>query len=201
MSEEQTNLFGEKLPDQNAKPIRKRPQKKHNTTRPKISTQTKKGNDEFLKELQEMDSVAIIKRNNAEPKWHDEILEATSGDNENLIKKLAEEEEFKKLQEELKQDEADGFLLSEAPFYLKDQKLHIRRHQDQVQANIANLAKGVIDSKWKQNIDPKNIIVEFDLSKEGEVVYEAVICVSEYGVRFRVILQDILDKLNKIPFE
>lgn len=181
---EQTDLFGGQLPDPNAanaKKKRRKPTAKQNP-KPKSEAQVKKDKADFLKELQEMDSVAIIKQNNAK-------------------RTNAEQDEMEMLQKELQEDVESGILLKDEPFYLKEKKLYVRRYQDQVQANIANLAKGIIDAKWNQNIPPKNITVEFDLTKDGQVVYEQVICMSQYGVRFSVILQEILDKLNKIPFE
>ncbi len=200
MDNEQMNLFGGELPiGKGNNTPKKKPRKKN----PK---QVKKAKDDFLKELQEMDSVAIIKQNNAkrtnvETNWQDKVLEMTEGENENLIKKLDEEAELKKLQEELEQDEKDGLLYSDKPFYIEDGKLVVKRYQDQINANLPNLAKQIIDTKWKQNINPKNIDIIFDLGESGEAIYESIVCISQYGVRFRVILDEILEKLNKIPFD
>jgi hypothetical protein len=131
-----------------------------------------------LKELQEMDCTP--EKTNVE-------LEAA--------------DELQKLNAELEQDKQDGLLYEDEPFYIEDKKLVVVRYQDQINANLPQLAKNIIDTKWKQNINPKNIEVNFDLDEQGNVIYESVICTSEFGVRFRVILSEILDKLKKIPFD
>ena len=193
MDNEQMNLFGGELPIGKGNNIpKKKPRKKN----PK---QVKKAKDDFLKELQEMDSKP--EETNVETNWQDKVLEMTEGDNENLVNKLDEEAELKKLKEELEQDEKDGLLYSDKPFYIEDGKLVVKRYQDQINANLPNLAKQIIDTKWKQNINPKNIDIIFDLGESGEAIYESIVCISQYGVRFRVILDEILEKLNKIPFD
>lgn len=170
---EQGSLFGdEQIPIGKGNNLPKKRTKK------KTAKQIKQEKDEFLKELQEMDCTP--EKTNVE-------LEAA--------------DELQKLNAELEQDKQDGLLYDDEPFYIKDKKLVVVRYQDQINANLPQLAKNIIDSKWKQNINPKNIEVNFDLDEQGNVIYESVICVSEFGVRFRVILDEILDKLKKIPFD
>lgn len=187
------NLFGGELPIGKGNNLPKKQPRK------KTPKQVKKAKDDFLKELQEMDSKP--EETNVETNWQDKVLEMTEGYNENLVNKLDEEAELKKLQEELEQDEKDGLLYSDKPFYIEDGKLVVKRYQDQINANLPNLAKQIIDTKWKQNINPKNIDIIFDLGESGEAIYESIVCISQYGVRFRVILDEILEKLNKIPFD
>lgn len=163
----------------------------------------------FLQELQEIGS-KVKEETNVEQTskdwdkddWKEQVLQMTEGNNENLINKIIDEEqeELKKLQEELEKDKEDGLFLEDEPFYVKDKKLYVVRYQDQINANISNLAKSIIDSKWKQNINPKNISVVFDLDENGVVVYESIVCLNEFGVRFRVVMEEILQKLQKIPF-
>jgi len=197
MSEDQPNLFGEELPISKGNNIPK--------TKPRKSTRKQK--DNFLKELQEMDSKPKIntETNNTDwdkDDWKEKVLEMTEGSNENIINNIIDEdEEYKQLQEELKQDIADGLIYDEEPFYIKENKLVVTRYQEQIHANIKNLAKSIIDNKWSQNINPTNIFVAYEVKMLGEYEYTSVVCLSEYGVRFRVVLQEILDKLNKIPFE
>lgn len=164
----------------------------------------------FLQELQEIGS-KVKEETNVEQTskdwdkddWKEQVLQMTEGNNENLINKIIDEEqeELKKLQEELEKDKEDGLFLENEPFYVKDKKLYVVRYQDQINANISNLAKSIIDSKWKQNINPKNISVVFDLDENGVVVYESIVCLNEFGVRFRVVMEEILQKLQKIPFD
>jgi len=164
----------------------------------------------FLQELQEIGS-KVKEETNVEQTskdwdkddWKEQVLQMTEGNNENLINKIIDEEqeELKKLQEELEKDKEDGLFLEDEPFYVKDKKLYVVRYQDQINANISNLAKSIIDSKWKQNINPKNISVVFDLDENGVVVYESIVCLNEFGVRFRVVMEEILQKLQKIPFD
>jgi signal recognition particle GTPase len=162
----------------------------------------------FLQELEEIgkqEPKANVEQTNNDwdkDDWKEQVLQMTEGENENLINKILEEEaeELKKLQEELEQDMEDGLLLEDEPYFIKDNKLHIVRYQEQIHPNIANLAKNIIDSKWKQNINPKNVIVNFTENEDKLFIYDSIICISEYGVRFRVVLDDILQKLNKITF-
>ena len=164
----------------------------------------------FLQELQEIGTEATEETNVEQTSkdwdkddWKEQVLQMTEGNNENLINKIIDEEqeELKKLQEELEKDKEDGLFLENEPFYVKDKKLYVVRYQDQINANISNLAKSIIDSKWKQNINPKNISVVFDLDENGVVVYESIVCLNEFGVRFRVVMEEILQKLQKIPFD
>ena len=108
---------------------------------------------------------------------------------------------MQKLNEELEQDKKDGLLYEEEPFYILDDKLIVTRYQEQIHSNLKNLAKAIIDNKWKQNINPDNIKVSFNKNDKNDYVYNSVICTNQYGVRFRVILDDILQKLLKIPFD
>ena len=165
-------------------------------------------NQKFLQELEEIGNqeleanVEITNNNWDKDDWEEQDMEITEGENENIINKVIDEEaeELKKLQEELEQDMQDGLLLEDEPFYMKDDKLYVVRHQEQIYHNIANLAKSIVDLKWNQQINPKNITVKFTKNDENVMIYESVICISQYGVRFRVVLDDILEKLNKIPF-
>lgn len=162
----------------------------------------------FLQDLEEIGNqkpeanVEITTDNWDKNDWKEQVLQMTEGNNENLINKIIDEEaqELKKLQEELEKDKEDGLFLEEEPFYLKDNKLFVVRYQDQINANIPNLAKSIIDLKWNQQINPKNIIVKFNKNDENVMIYDSITCISQYGVRFRVVLDDILEKLNKIPF-
>ena len=193
---EQMDLFGgKKLPIVNEK---------------YLSKEELNERQKFLQELQEIGTEAT-EETNVEPTsndwdkndWKEQVLQMTEGENENLINRLIDEEkeELKKLQEELEQDKEDGILMEDEPFYVKDNKLYVVRYQDQINANISNLAKSIIDTKWKQNINPKNISVVFYLDENGVVVYESVVCLNEFGVRFRVMVEEILEKLQKIPFD
>jgi hypothetical protein len=162
----------------------------------------------FLQELEEIgkqEPKANVEQTNNDwdkDDWKEQVLQMTEAENENLINKIIDEEaeELKKLQEELEQDMEDGLLLEDEPFYIKDDKLYVVRYQEQIHPNIPNLAKSIIDLKWGQQINPKNITVNFTTNDENVMIYDSVICISEYGVRFRVVLDDILQKLNKIPF-
>lgn len=184
---EQTDLFGGKLI----------PRKDKLTEKQK-----------FLEDLEEIGNqnpetnVEITTNNWDKNDWNEQFLQMTDDKNENLINKIIDEEaqELKKLQEELEKDKEDGLFLEEEPFYVKDNKLFVVRYQDQINANIPNLAKSIIDLKWNQQINPKNIIVKFNKNDENVMIYDSIICISQYGVRFRVVLDDILEKLNKIPF-
>ena len=86
-------------------------------------------------------------------------------------------------------------------FSIEDGVLIIKNHQEQVKLNIKNLARTIIDAKWSQNINPNNIELLFKVDSNGFIKYSSIVCISNYGVRFRVVLRDVLDKLNKIPFE
>ena len=143
----------------------------------------KQPKDDFLKELQEMD---------CSPETNVET---------NNITEAEEQDELQKLNEELEQDKKDGLLYEEEPFYILDDKLIVTRYQEQIHSNLKNLAKAIIDNKWKQNINPDNIKVSFNKNDKNDYVYNSVICTNQYGVRFRVILDDILQKLLKIPFD
>lgn len=143
----------------------------------------KQRKDDFLKELQEMD---------CSPETNVET---------NKVSKTEEQDELQKLNEELEQDKKDGLLYEEEPFYILDDKLIVTRYQEQIHSNLKNLAKAIIDNKWKQNINPDNIEVSFNKNDKNDYVYNSVICTNQYGVRFRVILDDILQKLLKIPFD
>lgn len=143
----------------------------------------KQRKDDFLKELQEMD---------CSPETNVET---------NDVSEAEEQDELQKLNEELEQDKKDGLLYEEEPFYILDDKLIVTRYQEQIHSNLKNLAKAIIDNKWKQNINPDNIEVSFNKNDKNDYVYNSVICTNQYGVRFRVILDDILQKLLKIPFD
>lgn len=165
---------------------------------------------DFLKELNEIGSEAKqeitdkdIPTDWDKNDWKEEVLQNSNDTNKNIINEIIDEEEaeLKRLQQELEQDKEDGILLDDEPFYVKDAKLYIVRHQDLIDANLINLAKSVIDNKWKQNINPKNINIVFDLDPNGIVVYESIVCINEFGVRFRVIMEEILEKLQKMPFD
>jgi hypothetical protein len=157
--------------------------------------------DDFLKELQEMDCTPKEQPNVEPDNWQDKVLEITDDSSETLVNKLAEEEEMKKLEEELEKDKQEGLLYEEEAFYILDEKLIVTRYQKQIHNNLKNLAKSIIDFKWKQNINPETIIVNFKENDKGDYVYDSVICTNQFGVRFRVVLRDILEKLSKIPFE
>lgn len=190
------NLFGGELPIGKGNNL---PKKKPRKKTPK---QIKKAKDDFLKELQEMPTAADeanAEQVSTNPETAEEYLKSEGVDVEAYVEKG--KSEMEKLQEELAQDEKDGLLYSDKPFYIEDGKLVVKRYQDQINANLPNLAKQIIDTKWKQNINPKNIDIIFDLGESGEAIYESIVCISQYGVRFRVILDDILEKLNKIPFD
>jgi hypothetical protein len=157
----------------------------------------KKKKDDFLKELQEMDCTPNVEPDN----WQEKVLKTTEGSNDNLANKLAEEEELKKLEEELEKDKDDGLLYEEEPFYILDDKLIVTRYQKQISSNIKSLAKSIIDFKWKQQIDPSKITVDVKENAKGDYVYYSIVCINQFGVRFKVVLSDVLDKLKKIPFE
>jgi len=117
-----------------------------------------------------------------------------------MVNSDIEKAELKELQKELKKDEEDGLLLIGEPFYIEDNKLFIDRYKIEIATNLKGLAKSIINEKYKQKIDLDNV---FYLKEDfiGNDVYKDIYCINSYGVRFQVQLDDILDKLKKIPFE
>mgnify|MGYP003655307443 CR=1 FL=1 len=93
-----------------------------------------------------------------------------------------EKEEFNELQKELDKDNVD-------------------RYKSDIEANISGLAKSIIDEKFKQEISLNNISFLKELDFIDTDVYSNIICMNYYGVRFQVSVQDIFNKLEKIPFE
>ena len=75
------------------------------------------------------------------------------------------------------------------------------RYKLDIEANIKGLAKSIIDEKFKQDISLNNISFLKELDFIDTDVYSNIICMNYYGVRFQVNVQDVFNKLEKIPFE
>lgn len=112
-----------------------------------------------------------------------------------------EKEEFIELQKELEKDKEEGLLFDGEPFYVKESKLYVDRYKSDIEANISGLAKSIIDEKFKQDISLNNISFLKELDFIDTDVYSNIICMNYYGVRFQVSVQDVFNKLEKIPFE
>jgi hypothetical protein len=175
------------------KPI---PNSKNQKKPKKTKKQIQKGKQDFLDELNNVNS----HKPNAVQNWQDLVLEKVKEEPYTLEDNLDFKKELKELDKELEQDLKDGILLQD-DFSIEDSVLIIKNHQEQVKLNIKNLAKTIIDTKWSQNINPNNIELSFKVDSNGFYKYSSIVCISNYGVRFRVVLSDVLDKLNKIPFE
>ena len=157
---------------------------------------SKNSKQDFLDELNNI----VSDETNAVPNWQDLVLEKVKDEPYTLEDNLDFKKELKELDKELEQDIKDGILLQD-DFSIEDGVLIIKNHQEQVKLNIKNLARTIIDAKWSQNINPNNIELLFKVDSNGFIKYSSIVCISNYGVRFRVVLRDVLDKLNKIPFE
>jgi hypothetical protein len=157
--------------------------------------------DNFLKELQDMDVVPEKTTTPIEelPSWQEQIINATPELSPDSIFS-SENEEMKKLKEELNTDKKEGLLLEEEPFYVKNKKLFVNRYKDQIEVNIKGLAKNITDTKWKQSIDINNVNV-IKKSKAGVDSYISIVCTNSYGVGFNILMSEVYDKLLKIPFE
>lgn len=175
---EQSSLFGNNE-------FRGNPNDKAKVKR-KSKTQIKKDKEDFLKEL-----IAIKKEDNSKE------IEVNNLSTEEDIEVNKELEELNK---ELAKDAEEGLLVDE-PFYIEQGKLFIKRFQNQIHPNLKNLAKSIIDAKWEQNIKVDNISIKHEVLQDDLYCYENIICVNQYGVRFNVKLSEVVDKLNKIPFE
>ena len=114
---------------------------------------------------------------------------------------LEELNAINELQKELEKDKEEGLLFDGEPFYVKESKLYVDRYKSDIEANISGLAKSIIDEKFKQEISLNNISFLKELDFIDTDVYSNIICMNYYGVRFQVSVQDIFNKLEKIPFE
>lgn len=152
----------------------------------KSKRQIKKDKEDFLKEL-----IAVKKEDK------NKAIEVNS-----LLtqEEIEVNQELEELNKELTKDAEEGLLVDE-PFYVEQGKLFIKRFQNQIHPNLKNLAKSIIDAKWEQNIKVDNISIKHEVLQDDLYCYENIICVNQYGVRFNVKLNEVVDKLNKIPFE
>jgi hypothetical protein len=171
----------------------------HNSQKEKKPSKTKKQvqkeKQDFLDELNNVNS----DKTNAVSNWQDVVLEKIKDEPYTLEDNLDFKKELAELDKELDKDIEDGILLKD-DFIIEDGVLIIKNHQEQVNFNIKNLAKTIIDTNWNQNINPNNIELLYEVDSNGFYNYSSIVCTSIYGVRFKVTLSDVLDKLNKIPF-
>jgi hypothetical protein len=122
-------------------------------------------------------------------------------DDDNTLEAILEKEEMELLRMELQKDVEEGLLLTDEPFALVEGELVVRRHKETIIANVPNLAKSIIDVRYNQNIDLAKIIVRSTTDEEGNLVISNVTCINRYGHRFKTDLQEIILKLEKIPFD
>jgi len=108
--------------------------------------------------------------------------------------------EYNELQKELEKDKEDGLLLLGEPFYIDLDKLYVVRYKEDIESNIKALAKDIIDNLYNQDIKLENVTYTKELTENTDVYFN-IICMSYYGIRFNVRMQDVLCKLQKIPFE
>lgn len=146
--------------------------------------------DTFLEEINEKETLVEILASEPDNRLND-ILE-----NE----ELSESDELALLRSELEQDIKDGLLLPDAPFFVVDNVLHVVEHQSVIQENMANLAKSIVDAKYNQDINVSKVNYKV-IEDSGTTMYSNIVCTNKFGIRFKVDVNDILDKLNKIPFE